>query len=392
MAFQINEKMMAQDRAIITRNKKEQDLLSSDLIKFKPGMLHYVAENQKLWLSVEPTIKDGMKKSRAFVEILHRESLEDILHEYLHIDGGPNSAMRGSLHSIVNNGTAPFVIKSKTRVSNLNADMVDGKHVNDATTTEANLWTAKKIDNEKAPRGFGLGTDINVIPGNDCNLVVGTGFYSGTDPINGVAGETGKALLQSYIGNDAMYQTLEYISSKNKYSRIKDGDVWSDWDKGTTGSNILNEGADIVIQTDQPTNIDKDNTYWYEIVQQHSSEGPKMYYGFIPYEVTGRIGSYQEITKSMLTDSRSKIVSASPSNLDKESIGIVPEGGLIIVALPDSCNMTASRDNGIGGKAKFKATRGVPNANGTEVMLDGIPYKLYGEMLLIDGEIFIHID
>lgn len=266
MAFQINEKMMAHDRAIITRNKSERDLLGNDLIKFKPGMLHYVADTQKLWLSVEPTIRDEVKKSRAFIEIMSGESLEKKLQSFLHRDGGSENAMIGPLHSNVEDGTSPFVIKSLTKVVNLNADLIDGKHVDDSITTENNLWTAKKINDTKASKGFGLGTEIDKIPNNNCNAVIGTGFYSGTNPLNGVDGETGEAILQSYISSNGMYQTLEYLNSKNKYSRFKSGNAWSDWDKAITKSNILNEGICIVTQSTQPTNITNSNTYWFEII------------------------------------------------------------------------------------------------------------------------------
>lgn len=72
MAFQINEKMMASDRAIITRNKCEEDLLRSDAVKYKPGMIHYCSDTQKLWLSIEPTRvidEQGVEHIRAFKEI-----------------------------------------------------------------------------------------------------------------------------------------------------------------------------------------------------------------------------------------------------------------------------------------------------------------------------------
>lgn len=72
MAFQINEKMMAANRAIITRNKCEEDLLRSDTVKYKPGMIHYCSDTQKLWLSIEPTKiidKNGVEHIKTFKEI-----------------------------------------------------------------------------------------------------------------------------------------------------------------------------------------------------------------------------------------------------------------------------------------------------------------------------------
>lgn len=267
MAFQINEKMMAHDRAIITRNKTERDLLKDDALRFKPGMAHYISENQKLLLSIEPR-KLSDNSVRKFLEIITDVRLSQTLLDYVNRDGGSNNSMKGPLHSTVNTGTAPFVIASTTRVDNLNADMVDNKHVDDSKVSTNYLWTSKKIDDSKAPRGFGLGTDINKVSSNDCNNISGTGFFSiiGT-PINGAEGEEGDAIIQQYISSSGVYQTIEYLRSKNMYSRIKLENAWTNWDKAITRSNILNEGINIVTQASQPTNITNENTYWYEIVQ-----------------------------------------------------------------------------------------------------------------------------
>lgn len=398
MAFQINEKMMAQDRAIITRNKTEQDLLSTDLVKFKPGMAHYVSDTQKLWLSVEPTkiTDNGVQKTRTFLEVITDTRLSTILLDYVNRDGGANNSMRGQLHSIVKTGTSPMVIASTTKVANLNvdrvddmhvsvdpaastivgrdsngnaklatklsfnnayirnylneihvndgsdskyaatkvgkltidggdlrlnnisstsgisivsndntkvarlaynftnnvwecgkegllseivtkslyghgkgidADMVDGKHVDDSKTDTNSIWTASKVDTMKAPRGFGLGTDIDKVPSDNCNSINGTGFFSTTGkPINGVDSEDGSAIIQQYVSNSGAYQIIEYINSKNSYSRFKIGNSWSEWDKIITKNNVLEEGINILTQNTTPANINNLNTYWFEIV------------------------------------------------------------------------------------------------------------------------------
>lgn len=379
MAFQINEKMMAHDRAIITRNKIERNLLKDDSIKFKPGMAHYISENQKLWLSVEPK-KLPDNSIRKFLEVITDVRLAHILLDYVNRDGGASNSMRGQLHSIVSIGTAPFVIASTTKVANLNvdrvddmhvsvpatnntivgrdasgninvntiinfntnkiedtangiglkkkdnsgytdlsaatvnsstgifksnnteikgviewknsvwcvgiegntseiitkslyghgkginADMIDNRHVDDTKVSTTYLWTSKKIDDSKAPRGFGLGTDTDSIPGNDCNSIVGTGFFSGIAPNNGVAEETGEALVQSYISGTSQYQAIEYTVSKNIYTRFKVEDTWTNWNKTMTKNNILDEGINIILSSSQPTGITNDDTYWYEIV------------------------------------------------------------------------------------------------------------------------------
>lgn len=379
MAFQINEKMMAHNRAIITRNQTDRDLLGTDPIKFKPGMAHYISENQKLWLSVEPKrLPDN--SIRTLLEVITDVRLSNILLDYVNRDGGSNNSMRGQLHSIVPTGTAPFITASTTKVNNLNvdrvddmhvsvntlassivgrdssgninintilnfntnrlmdseteiaikrkdgtaytnlsiatldsstgilrannsvnkgiiewkndvwcvgvngatsevvtkslyghglgidADTVDNRHVDDSRTDTSSLWTSKKINDSKAPRGFGLGLDLDAIPSNNCNSITGTGFFSGVNPTNGVAGETGEALIQTAISGTSQFQTIEYTVSKNMYTRFKVNGVWSSWNKSITGSNVFDEGINIVLQSTQPQNITNDNTYWYEII------------------------------------------------------------------------------------------------------------------------------
>lgn len=379
MAFTLNEKMMATDRAIITRNRTGQDLLKTDVVKFKPGMIHYVSENAKLWLSIDPErLPNGNIKT--FKEIMTDTAVGNVLTDYVHRDGGATHSLRGPLHSDVATGQAPFIISSETLVTNLNvdrlddmhmsinatpntivgrdnngninirsslsfdtniledavngvaiknkvtsdladisaatinsssgiikannlpnigviewnnnawfageegntseivttshyghgngidADTIDNRHVDDTQVTDGFLWTAKKIDEAKAPRGHGLGTDVDAIPNNDCNAVNSTGFFSGLTPLNGPVGEAGDALLQSYIDANNQYQEIEYIASGNTYSRFREGGNWSIWDVKITKNNILEEGINIILSANQPMNITNENTYWYEII------------------------------------------------------------------------------------------------------------------------------
>ena len=46
---------------------------------------------------------------------------------------------------IGNSYSAPFTVTSTSRVTNLNADRVDSKHVDDTSTSSSSLWTASKI-------------------------------------------------------------------------------------------------------------------------------------------------------------------------------------------------------------------------------------------------------
>ena len=117
----------------------------------------------------------------------------------------------------------------------------------------------------------------------------------------------------------------------------------------------------------------------------------KMYYGYIPYEVSGVIDNYTEITKDMITRSGKTVTAANAERVGKVSVGNVPVGALVIVAIPAIYKFSVTKDNGLGGKVAFR-TDGVVGANGADVVFDDTQYKIYGEMLLTDGELFVHID
>ena len=62
----------------------------------------------------------------------------------------------------------------------------------------------------------------------------------------------------------------------------------------------------------------------------------------------------------------------------------------IVVLVPTAKNYTVTKDNGIGGKMVFdEETAG---ANGIDITINNVPCKLYGEILLSQGETFIYID
>ena len=117
----------------------------------------------------------------------------------------------------------------------------------------------------------------------------------------------------------------------------------------------------------------------------------KMYYGYIPYEVSGVVENYTEITKDMITRSGNTVKEVPAERIGKVSVGIVPVGALVIVAIPAIYKFTVTKDNGLGGKVAFR-TDSVVGANGADVVFDDTQYKVYGEMLLTDGELFVHID
>ena len=121
-----------------------------------------------------------------------------------------------------------------------------------------------------------------------------------------------------------------------------------------------------------------------------------MYYGRLSIEdVGGRVIPYNNITENMIlkgvTDG--KLTKSAPHTLKKESLGLASTtavGDYTIVIVPASNNYTVTKDNGLGGKMEFdEETCG---ANGIDIVINTIACKLYGEILIAQGEKFIYVD
>lgn len=119
-----------------------------------------------------------------------------------------------------------------------------------------------------------------------------------------------------------------------------------------------------------------------------------VYYGYIPASVAGDTPKVSTITQAMLDDPASSIVTAEAVALDKTSLGIVPAGALVVVAIPADAGLVATKFDGIADKVPFELNNGATGtgSNGVEVVLNSVIYKLYGEFKLNDAELFIYID
>ena len=117
--------------------------------------------------------------------------------------------------------------------------------------------------------------------------------------------------------------------------------------------------------------------------------GTKMFYGYIPYEVSGTIEEFNQITYEMVIGAADAMRAVEPDRIGKVSVGDAPEGGIVVVAIPAVYKFDVTKDNGIGGEAPFNTA--VVGANGTTVVWNGIPYNVYGEIMLTSGEIFVYI-
>ena len=125
---------------------------------------------------------------------------------------------------------------------------------------------------------------------------------------------------------------------------------------------------------------------------------PYMYYGRLSFQDVGGTDSvipYSQITEAMINKgvTDGKLTKETPKTMGKTSMGEFAETAefdYIIVAVPASKNYTVTKDNGIGGKMAFDED--TAGANGVDITINNVACKLYGEMLLSQGQLFIYVD
>ena len=121
-----------------------------------------------------------------------------------------------------------------------------------------------------------------------------------------------------------------------------------------------------------------------------------MYYGRLPIaDVGGKVIQYNAITEAMILKGAAdgKLTKSTPSTLGKTSLGKYSQtsvGDYQIIVVPTDKNYTVTKDNGLGGKGIFDED--TSGANGIDIIVNTIPCKLYGEILVAQGETFIYID
>lgn len=125
---------------------------------------------------------------------------------------------------------------------------------------------------------------------------------------------------------------------------------------------------------------------------------PYMYYGRLSFQDVGGTNSvipYSQITEAMINKgvNDGKLTKETPKTMGKTSMGEfadTAEFDYIIVAVPASKNYTVTKDNGLGGKMAFDED--TAGANGVDITINNVACKLYGEMLLSQGQLFIYVD
>ena len=112
-----------------------------------------------------------------------------------------------------------------------------------------------------------------------------------------------------------------------------------------------------------------------------------IFYGHLVNQLT----SYADITKDMLVSSENHIISVSASKMGKTSCGSMSEGDKVVVLIPVDKNYKAEKDNGFGGQMPFNTQ--ILGSNGEYVVtIDGIQYRVYGEMMTTEGELFVYVN
>lgn len=176
------------------------------------------------------------------------------------------------------------------------------------------------------------------------------------------------------------------------------GDKGDQGPKGETGVFDV-ESIYTQLNTDNKTIIGAINELFNLINKGETPDpgpaGTNIYYGYIPYEEsTGGLG-YEDITKSML-ETCPTVKKAEVNTFNKTSLGFAPKAALTIVAVPKTIDvggytsLSVTKDNGFGGKIAFDEE--VTGVNGLIVNFNGVDYKLYGELLLTDCELFFYAD
>lgn len=130
----------------------------------------------------------------------------------------------------------------------------------------------------------------------------------------------------------------------------------------------------------------------FKVTFNHVWGIPKASAAYIFYgHLINQLKSYADITPDMLIDPSNYIQQVSAGQLGKTSCGVMGEGDKVLVLIPEDYSYTATKDNGIGGKVPFNES--IMGANGdATIELDGVTYRVYGEMMTTEGELFVYVD
>ena len=215
----------------------------------------------------------------------------------------------------------------------------------------------------------------------------------------------------SQLENDMTFQTASDVNQKmvilkdNIMADIKviegpqgekgeQGEVGPQGEKGDKGEDgVFNmEETYEMLNTESKTVLGAINEL-FEMIQSMIPEVPvikdKIIYGYIPYKEELGAVEYKDITVEMIKE-HGVVVEAEVATMDKTSLGLMPSGALSIIAVPADSDLVVTKDNGFGSRIPFDEE--ILGVNGMLVDFNGSYYKVFGELLLADAELFFYID
>ena len=208
--------------------------------------------------------------------------------------------------------------------------------------------------------------------------------------------------MMSDLENDMHFQTAEEVNQKlvilkeNVMSEIgviegPKGEKGDKGDQGETGVFDM-EAVYEVLSTEDKTVLGAINEL-FAMVQALIPEEPvivnKIHYGYVPYvDELGAI-EYSDLTMSIIKK-YGVMQEADVAVMDKTSLGLMPDGAMVVIAVPEESGFVVTKDNGFGSKMQFDEE--ILGTNGMLVNFDGVNYKVFGELLLADAELFFYVD
>ena len=143
------------------------------------------------------------------------------------------------------------------------------------------------------------------------------------------------------------------------------------------------------LMTNSKTIIGAINELFKLLNAVEEEEQGMIYYGYIPFAVTGVIDNYNDITFDMIQNDASVISMTDAALEEKVSIGNVPVESFIIIAVPKAMGLVGKKDDGAGNAVAFDESS--LGANGVEVVYNNVEYLLFGELAIVSGERFIYV-
>lgn len=266
-----------------------------------------------------------------------------------------------------------------------------------------------------------LNTKANIsdIPTNTSELNNNSGFLTSIPSEYVTEQEMNEAIANISSGGNvdlSGYATKDELNTKANISDVPTAieayvTTHRDELKGDTGAagrdgiNAVNPNFTIGVVTElekgNPPTVTISGTYPnlvlnFGIPTKEPTAVEYMYYGRLPIaDVGGKVIPFNQITEAMILKGATdgKLTKSTPKTLGKTSLGKYSQtatGDYQIVVVPTSKNYTVTKDNGLGGKVPFDED--TSGANGIDITVNTVPCKLYGEILIAQGEKFIYID